>query len=148
MVVETIALRRCNGRSKHRWRYMDAQLSRGAEESRSLFQNFWKLGAGRAFVKMSETCSEDRIISKMYCRQVITEDSGWCFAWLSEFVKKVLNPLQLGEDGGEGSVLSLGGASANRLLVGAFTGDEVAAEVNTKPCGGSPIIKVTGPVRI
>ncbi|MED6146604.1 hypothetical protein PIB30_035988 [Stylosanthes scabra] len=83
----------------------------GGDISRSLDRNLWKLGAGRALVKMSATCSEDRVVSEVNCRQVITKNHGCCFAGLSEFMKLVLDPLQLSEDGSESSILGLGGAS-------------------------------------
>ncbi|MED6136233.1 hypothetical protein PIB30_054162 [Stylosanthes scabra] len=63
-----------------------------------------------AFVKMSATCSEDRVVGK------------------------------LGEDGGVSAILGFGGAPADGGLLRAFPGDEVATEVNAESGGRSPVI--------
>ncbi|MED6121152.1 hypothetical protein PIB30_027497 [Stylosanthes scabra] len=99
-------------------------------------------------MKVFATYSEDRVICEMDGRQVITEDSRWYHARLTEFEEKILDPLHISEYGGEGTVLILRGTAAERRLLGRFSGHQVRVIKHTVSSSGLPVVKVTGPIRI
>ncbi|MED6119426.1 hypothetical protein PIB30_011791 [Stylosanthes scabra] len=99
-------------------------VCKDVEDSLSLLLNLSNRGAGKAFVRISATCSVvgiwDRVIGKVHSGEVVTEDGRGLAAGVSEFEEKVHHPLDLGKSGCNGAILRLGRATTHGGLLGAL----------------------------